>query len=254
MSAPDYVSVAEGRAASGLRMVFGRAVPGPWSIAARAILDIKGLDYIPLPHDAGMPNQEIVDWTGHVSAPIAMLNDDRPRAGWAEILLLAEALQPDPPLIPTDPQDRMVMFGLSYEMCGEDGFGWTIRELMFAAQRASGNIPFPTLLNKYSAHFPREHYIRRLNQTLSLLSSQLQEQKAKGSPYMVGDRLSAADLYWTAFSNMVSPMSEAACTMPDFYRQLYLLVEPDFDRPLDPLLVQHRDYILDRYLETPLCL
>lgn len=254
MSAPLFVSVEEGRAASGLRLILARGVPGPWSIAARAIYDMKRLSYVAVPHDAGLPNDQVRDWTGHVSAPIAMLDDERPRAGWAEILLLAEALQPDPPLIPHDPEDRMTMFGLSHELCGEDGLGWTIRCLMFAAQRASGNVPYPSLLDKYSSPHIIDHHRRRLNDILGMLARRLDAQADKGSPYLVGNQLSAADIYWTAFSNLLHPMTDAECSMPDFYRNLYRLAEPYLDTALPPVLITHRDHVLDRYLDTPLCL
>ena len=40
---------------------------------------------------------------GQRSGPVAIYDDDKPRAGWAEILLLAERLAPTPvPLAPVD--------------------------------------------------------------------------------------------------------------------------------------------------------
>src|SRR3546814_11935419 len=53
----------------------------------------------------------ISDWSSDVcssdltSAPVAMLDDDRPRAHWSEVLILAEQLAAEPRLIPADPVD-----------------------------------------------------------------------------------------------------------------------------------------------------
>ena len=56
-----------------------------------------------------------------------MYGGERPRAGWAEILLLAERLGPTPPLIPDDESDRVLMFGLAHEILGELGLIWCRR-------------------------------------------------------------------------------------------------------------------------------
>lgn len=254
MTAPAYVGVAEARATPGLRLVLGRAVPGPWSVAARAIFDIKGIAYTAVAHDAGMPNEELCAWTGNASAPVAMLDNDRPRGTWAEILLLAEMLEPSPPLIPADPYQRMEMFGLSHEICAEDGLGWVLRELLFAAQQAAGNVQFPAMLAKYNSRQTVEHLGRRLNDVLGLLANRLAAQARAGSRYLVGDRLSAADIYWAAFSNLLQPMAPDACAMPDFYRTIPAQIAPHLDAPVAAALIAHRDHIVATYLETPICL
>ena len=48
-------------------------------------------------------------------------NDERPRSTWIEQLYLAERLQPEPALIPANADDRVLMFGLINEICGENG-------------------------------------------------------------------------------------------------------------------------------------
>lgn len=123
MKVPDYIDAEEAAKLSGLRLVLGRGRPGAWSVGARLIFDVKGISYSVTPHETGQPNEGVFNWTGHNSAPVAMLDDERARAHWSEIILLAERLQPKPALVPADPDDRMTMFGVCHEICGEDGLG-----------------------------------------------------------------------------------------------------------------------------------
>ena len=254
MNAPAYVEPAAARAMGGLRLVLGCGVPGPWSVAARAIFDFKGISYVAVPHDAGQDNEVIVSWTGQNSAPVAIWENERPRAHWSELLLLAERLRPDPPLIPADEEERALMFGLSHEICGEDGLGWTLRCLFFAAQRAAGDIPYPTLLEKYHSTHSVEHHRLRLNAILAMLEKRLAAQKMRSSDYLVGHAVSAADFYWAAFSNLIEPMSDAQCEMPAFYRGLGKISRGHLDMPLSKSLLVHRDQVLDRHVFLPISL
>ena len=70
-------------------------------------------------------------WTAQESAPVAAYNDERPRSTWIEQLYLAERLAPNPPLIPAAIDDRILMFGYCNEICGENGFSWSKRLLLF---------------------------------------------------------------------------------------------------------------------------
>ena len=79
-------------------------------------------------HDAALQA-----WTSQSSAPVAIWNDERPRNTWIEQLYLVERLAPEPALIPTNIEDRTVMFGFSNELCGEHGFGWSRRVMLLDA-------------------------------------------------------------------------------------------------------------------------
>jgi hypothetical protein len=57
-------------------------------------------------------------------------NDERPRSVWSDQLFLAERLQANPTLVPSNIEDRVLMFGLSNELCGENGFGWSRRLML----------------------------------------------------------------------------------------------------------------------------
>ena len=49
--------------------------------------------------------------------------------------------------------------------------------------------------------------------SLRALATQLKSQYARGVKYFVGDALSALDIYWTAFANLLDPLAEG--TEPD---------------------------------------
>ena len=252
MNELTYVSAAEAIRMTGLRMAFTRGVPGPWGVAARAIFEHKNIPFVAVAQDAGEPNEDLQRWTGQNSAPVAVLNDERPRALWSEILLLAERLAPEPRLIPADPDERMLTFGLAHEMCAEDGLGWSLRWLLFAAMEAQGAQTFPSLVKKYDSGASVEHAQRRVNAVLDLLARRLSVQQAKGSEFLVGDSLTAADFYWTAFSNLLDAMAEDLCDMPDYYRRLGHLIAPYLDRAVPSNLLEHRDRIARRYIRIPM--
>ena len=58
----QFVDLETARNASGLRLVLLRGVPSPWSQAAKAIVEIKGIDALGLWRGAG--DAAISSWTG----------------------------------------------------------------------------------------------------------------------------------------------------------------------------------------------
>ncbi|MEX6722994.1 glutathione S-transferase family protein [Parapedomonas caeni] len=251
MSGIDYLPIEAARAATGLRVAFTQGVPNPWGFGARAILDIKRIPYLAVAQEAGGANDALKAWTGQTSAPVAMLDDERPRALWSEIVVLAEQLAPEPPLVPAVPEERALMFGLCHELCGDDGLGWNARTLIFAANRAAGNDAFESMYRKYSSPSPVEHARRRVADILGLLDRQLAAQTARGRDYLVGDRLSAADLYWAGFSNLFVAMAPDLCAMPDFYRALGAITCGHLSPPVPSRLLDHRDRVVRDHLDTP---
>lgn len=248
----DYVSVEEARRAPGLRIAFTKGVPGPWSVAVRTFYDVKNIPYTAVVQVAGDANEALREWTGQTSAPVAVLNDERPRAHWSELLLLAERLAPDPPLVPQDEDERIQMFGLCHELCGEDGLGWNLRLIIFAAQRASGHVVSSALQEKYSSDTSDAQACARVDVLLAMLDRRLAEQASKGSAFLVGNRFSAADIYWAAFSNLLVAMPEEICPMPDFYRGLGSLCSRPLRAPVSDALIAHRDRIVRDYFRVPI--
>ena len=247
-----YVTAAEARGMPGLRIAFSAGMPGPWGEAVRCIFDIKKIDYVPVIQVIGEANEELQAWTGQSSAPVAMLDDDRPRTHWSEMLMLAERLQPEPSLIPRDERQRAQMFGLCHELCGEDGFGWVMRTLLFDLLDKRGNTPAEIMRRKYEGGRAIDHCWERARAIMELLAHQLEDHAAAGSDYLVGDRLSAADIYWTTFSNMVSSMDLAACPMPELYQWFGTEAVHELNLVPPEILVHHRDRILERHFILPM--
>jgi glutathione S-transferase len=84
------------------------------------------------------------------------------------------------------------------------------------------------------------------------LTAQLRRQHAAGSDYLVGEQVSACDLYWACFSLFVAPLAAAQCPMPEFMRANYTHLTPELAAALDPLLIRHRDLIYQRHISLPL--
>src|SRR5216684_397430 len=192
-----YVSIEEAKTMSGLRLILGAyAIPGPWREACKGISYVKKLPYVPVTA-AGKDgsDRELRDWTAQTSAPVAIWNDERPRSTWIEQLFLAERLQPTPPLIPTNIEDRVLMFGYCNEICGETGFGWSKR-LMFIHTTLS-NPNANEAARTSSLSFGKKYGYApelgaaapaRVAQILQLLHTRLEQQRAKGSKFFIGDQ------------------------------------------------------------------
>lgn len=268
----DYIPIRDARQMSGLRIVLGAfAIPGPWHEACKGIYYVKGLDYTPVrssnedASDAliGMENSqsELIEWTAQSSAPVVIWNDERPRSMWNDQLFLAERLSPEPRLIPADPEDRIRMFGLANELMGENGLCYFKRHFMTAVPLASlaedspSRAFFAFLGEKYGySEETLAHASARIVEILGLLDSQLSAQHARGSRYLVGERLSALDIYWATTCGFLDPMPEDRCPMSTDFRQphFYGSVNDDFDRALTAQLRAHRDFIYETHLQLPI--
>ena len=253
----EYTSVEDAIARRGLRMVVVGNVPSPWGEAAKGILHIKGIPWtaVRLAYDSEAMKQ----WAGQTSGPVAMYEDERPRAGWAEILLLAERLAPNPPLLPQDAAQRALVFGLSHEIVGEAGLGWTRRlQLVHAGLQGQGGFaerPAKYLGKKYG-HSPEAGAAStaRVVALLRMLAARLQAQRDTGSDYYVGNTLTAVDLYAAAVCALFAPLPHEQCAMkPDTRAAFETLNEPTREA-LAPSLLAHRDMMYARHLELPLCL
>jgi len=254
-----YVEVEEALKISGLRVVLSPGVPGPWSEAAKGILHVKKIPYTKVRQEVGGQNLPLLRWTAQTTAPAFVYNDERPRSLWIDQLYLAERLAPEPPLIPSAIDERMLMFGLSNELCGENGFGWARRLMLFhatlgdpkASEAAKKGLAF--MSNKYGYESAAaEGAPARVAEILRALASQLASQQAKGSRFLVGNRLSALDIYWAAFAALVQPLPQDQCPMPQGYRRMYTCSDAVVMQAMTPQLLAHRDFIYHDYLELPI--
>jgi hypothetical protein len=209
------------------------------------------VDYAPVRQEGGRENPELVAWTKHRNAPVAMYNDEAPRVRWLELLDLAERLGSGTSLYPSNREDRMLMVGLVNEIAGERGFAWNARLLMLnSTYQAVGDKAYKNPMLKDYQFDPDsvEPVKADLNDFLVFLSKHIGHQPGQ---YLVGNQFSAADLYWAYFSNLLSPQEAAINPMPDFLRKSYELTATLLEPFSDSLLAQ-RDWIFEQHLETPL--
>ena len=255
----EFVELDEAKRRPGLRLVTVAGIPSPWSEAAKGIFRVKQIPVVGVRLQPGQP--EVSEWTGVPNAPVAIYDDEAPRSGWAEILLLAERLAPEPRLIPADPEARALLFGLAHEICGEMGLGWARRlhgvHLSFESE---GRESFPLPAARYLA--PRYGYRpengaearRRVVEVLGLLARRLRAQREAGSRFYLGETLGALDLYSAAFMGMFRPLPPEQCPMPDALRKAFETLDAGTAEALDALLLEHRDFVYRDYLELPITL
>jgi len=257
----QYLEVTEARERAGLRLAISAGYPGPWGEAAKGVFRLKGIPFVLVRQLVGMPNDELWAWTGQRNAPIAVYADERPRSHWADILALAERLAPEPRLVPADPEERVCMFGLANELCGETGFGWARRLLLLDDMRQGAEAPGapPAYVEIYRNLGARYGYSpeaaaasrERTREVLALLSAQLRAQRARGRRYLVGDSLSALDVYWATFAVLIDPLPDEHCRMDPQLRRSYTASDPEL-RALAAPLLEHRDRVYREHLGLPL--
>jgi glutathione S-transferase len=253
----QYVEVDEAIKRGGLRMVVVSGIPSPWGEAAKGILHIKGIDWVAV--RLAYDNEALKDWAGQRSGPVAMYEQERPRSGWAEILLLAERLAPTPSLLPADPAERALVLGLAHEICGEAGLGWSRRlQMIHAGLHNAGGFSerVAKYLGKKYSYSPEAGAAStaRVASLLGMLSARLKAQRKAGSSYYVGNTLTAADVYAATMVAMFRPFPSEQCNMDPATRVAFELRDSVTDAALDPILFEHRDMMYAKHLELPLSL
>jgi len=253
----EYVSVEEAMKRGGLRMVVVGDVPSPWGEAAKGILNIKGIEWVAVRLDYS--SELLKTWAGQRNGPVAIYENERPRAGWEDILLLAERLAPAPSLLPKDPARRALVFGLAHEICGEAGLGWSRRlQLVHAGLQNAGGFPerVATYLGKKYGYSPEAGAASgpRVRELLGMLVARLKAQQEGGSRYYVGGSLTAVDVYSATFTAMFAPLPPEQCEMEPSARAAFETLDAQTQATLDPILFEHRDMMYKEYLELPLSL
>jgi glutathione S-transferase len=253
---PERIDIQQARRAGGLRIVTLANVPSPWGEALKGILHIKQLPHARVGHVFGSPTATLQEWSGQDSFPVMAWNDERPLSGWIDQLNLAERLAPTPGLIPERLEDRAVMFGYCNELCGENGIGWAERLRGVHEQLTKpGGDPrgVSAYLGKKYGYTPEigTRAAERVAAGLSALAVRLEQQKARASRFFIGDSLTAMDIYWAAFSNMLKPLPPELMPMPERIRTMFTTTNPTVVAALKPILLEHRDFIFKNYLELP---
>jgi glutathione S-transferase len=253
----EYVSVADAIERRGVRMVVVGNVPSPWGEAAKGMLHMKRVPWVAvrLTYD----DARLAEWAGQRSAPVVLYDDDKPRSGWAEILLLLERLAPQPRLIPQAASERALMFGMAHELCGEGGLAWTRRlQLIDAGLHGRGGFapPIAKYLGKKYGYTPELGAAApaRVAELIAMLVQRLEQQRAAGHHYYFGDAPSALDVYSATCSAMFRPLPEALCAMEPNTRAAFETRDEVTDAVLAPILFEHRDLMYAEHLELPLAL
>lgn len=254
----EWLSAEEARERSGLRLVLTVGVPGPWGEGAKGVFHVKGIPFARVIQTPGQTNKALVSWTGESNAPQAVYADEPPRNRWNDIVLLAERIAPEPRIVPADAGERALMFGLLHELCGEDGFGWSRRHMLFTpvmglaadhpARRAVGDMAARYGWSESAA----KRAPARAAEVVGLLAARLESQHARGRKYLIGEGLSALDIYWAAFAALIDPLPEEVCAMAAPMRGAYGMRDPAIDEAITPALLAHRDLVYQRHLELPI--
>jgi glutathione S-transferase len=248
----QFVDLETARTARGLRLVVAGVIPSPWSEAAKALFHVKRLPFVAARFRRD--HQALFAWTGARNVPVVLNDDEPPRTGWAEIIALAERLGGAVPLVPGDPERRIALHGLVHELAGEGGLAWSSRLVMIHGGLSSeGAVGFPLPVAQFLA--PRYGYaaervpgaMARIREVVALF-----ERLLEGRRHLLGDALTAVDLYLATFLTPVLGLSEADCpgAHPGVRAAFAYLREQV--GPLPPALVAHRAGIFERYLEWPI--
>lgn len=250
-----YIPVEEARNAPGLRLVLSAGVPGPWGEAAKSILAYKQLAFTPVHQEGGGENVALRDWTGQTSAPVAVYENFPPACHWLDLLMLAERLAPEKPLVPQDAAARVEVLGLSALIAGADGFGWH-RRLQMLAPMLTLPKP-PEMIARLGAKYgwSPEAYAgaaERLQAISAELDRRLAQQEAAGSDYFVGTVPTAVDFYWANFAAMLKPLPHKDNPMPDYMRATYESGDAATLACLTSRLEAHRDRMYQRHIALPL--
>jgi glutathione S-transferase len=254
----EYLSVEAARPLSGLRLAVTAHVPGIWSEAAKGLFDAKTIPYVLVEQVVGGENRALKEWTAQASGPVAVWNDERPRSSWLELIYLAERLAPEPALIPSRMEDRILMFGLINEIAGDNGFGWNLRlnamhKVMADPKRTEyQNQVVPVLAQRYGYDAAAVGPARRqMTQIVTRLKEQLALQNEAGRDFLIGDRLSALDIYWATFAGSIDPLPPELCpNMPPEMRAGY--TDPELRALGGDALFALRDRVYRDYLRLPM--
>ena len=210
----------------------------------RVLHPIMGID-----EKTGKDRQaKLYELTSQTSLPTMFYDDERPRNVWIEQLSLAERIgtKDSPKLIPDNFEHRRDMFGLCAIILGEDGLTWNMRILIDTplaqkygySEEASSSAP------------------EKISEVITLIDRRLEAQEKQGSRYLVGDALTAVDIYWATMSMTILPVPLEI--MPKTKQNQGMLMYfaanseiPEIANALTERIKDHQQYVLTTYCETP---
>jgi glutathione S-transferase len=249
-----FESVARARELPGLRLGCLRQVPSPWTEAAKGLFHIKKLACQYFARAEGEPANAMASWSNDAGVPVVAYEREKLRTGWAEILILAERLAPQPALVPDDPEARALVFGLGHEICGEMGLGWSYRLLMIHASlgHGGGSGAFAPAIGNYLAPrygFNPAHVREARGRVLDVLA--LLSRRIEGARYLVGKALTAVDVYWATFANLLTPLPHDLLPFSGPLREAYTCTDREILAAISPALRAHQERVYREHLELP---
>ena len=256
-STPEFITLEEAAAmTTGTRVTFIPGLPALFAEALKNICYVKGIPLIRALHpmmgidrDTGADRQAVLyELTRQTSLPTMFHNDERPRNVWIEQLALAERIGEagTPKLIPDDFELRVDVFGLCAVVLAEDGFIWNMRIL--------GDSP---LGRKYGySEEASAAALGKMVNVIALIDRRLAAQEKSGSRYLVGDSLSAADIYWATLSMSVLPLPPEIMPVTKQNQGMlkYFAKNSQIPAVADALtkrIKKHQQFILTTHCETP---
>lgn len=253
----QFVSLEEAASmTTGTRVTFIPGIPAMYSEALKNICFVKGVPLIRALHplmgvdkETGEDRQaRLYELTRQTSLPTMFHDAERPRNVWIEQLELAERIGAPgtPKLIPENFEERVEVMGLCAVVLGEDGLVWNMRILTDGA-----------LARKYgyseaaSAAAPA-----KIGEVLRLIDGRLEAQERRGSPYLVGDAITAVDVYWATLSMTVAPAPPEIMPITKQNQRMLQFFAKNGEIPavadaLSERIAEHQRYILTTYCETP---
>lgn len=254
---PEFITLDEAAAmTTGTRVTFIPGIPALYSEALKNICYVKGIPLIRALHpmmgidkETGKDRQaRLYELTSQTSLPTMLHNEERPRNVWTEQLALAERIGAPgtPTLIPEDFEQRVEVMGLCAVVLGEDGLVWNMRIM--------NDSP---LGRKYgyseaaSAAAPG-----KIAEVLRLIDRRLEAAERRGSKYLVGDAVTAVDVYWATFSMCVLTAPPELMPLTQQNRGMLKFFAANGQNPaiaeaLTQRIETHQRYILTTYCETP---
>ena len=241
---------------SGTRITFIPGIQAIYAEALKNICHVKKIKIIRVLHPlmgkdkkTGEDRQaKLYELTSQTSLPTMFHEDERPRNVWIEQLALAEKIgsSESESLIPDNFQERADMFGLCAIVLGEDGLVWNMRILSDGP-----------LARKYGySDDASSKASSKMAEIIKLIDLQLEKQEEKESKYLIGDKISAIDIYWSTISMTILPASLEIMPKTKQNEGMLFFFEanskiPEIKEVLSDRILSHRDYILKTYCETP---
>jgi glutathione S-transferase len=245
----QIIDINEAIKADGLRIVIVKAMPSAWGVAAKAMIDFKSLDFKVAYQIPMADNPELAAWSGTNSAPVVAWNDEPPINRWDDILMLLERLAPQKRLLPENQKERIQALGICHEICGELGFGWNRRLDLVRPAPGTDVSGFGIKYGYREADAAAAN--TRVSAFIAELAAILKAQKVRGSDYLVGQSVTAADFYWAAFSNFVVLQPAEEMPMNPDARPMFMNTPAEIIAAMDPIVIEHRDRIMRTHYKLP---